>query len=152
MIAGGCWCGAVRYAVRAVFDAGYCHCSVCRRISGAGAACWFSVREEDFELTAGAPQALRSSAHFTRYFCGRCGTHLYGSDDLPAPPKVGSRLVSAMLGTLDDPAAVPPRVHQWWQDRVAWFTADDELPKFATGAISHPDERTPPLPATRTDV
>ncbi|MED5618202.1 GFA family protein [Ideonella sp. BN130291] len=141
VLCGGCFCGAVRYAVQAVFDAGYCHCSICRRISGAGAVCWFSVREEHFRVTRGHPQALHSSEHFTRYFCGACGTHLYGTDDLPPPPKVGSRLVSAMLGTLDEPELVPPRIHQWWSSRMRWYGDAAGLPTFDTGRISHPDER-----------
>ena len=146
--AGGCFCGAVRYVARAVFDAGYCHCSMCRRISGAAAACWFSVRAEDFEVTAGRPTALQSSAHFTRYFCARCGTHLFGIDDGPAPPAVGSRLVSAMLGTLDAPDAVRPQVHQWWENRVSWFGEAAALPTFDTGTISHPKRRPATVPSS----
>ncbi len=140
-LAGGCFCGSVRYRAEAVFDAGYCHCSVCRRISGAAAACWFSVREEHFSLTHGAPATLHSSEHFARFFCRSCGTHLYGRDDLPAPPKVGSKLVSVMLGTLDEPGTVAPEVHQWWTNRMPWFAQALELPKFETGSISHPQER-----------
>lgn len=139
---GGCFCGEVRYAATQVFDAGYCHCSMCRRISGAAAACWFSVREEHFFVTRGRTKALQSSTHFTRFFCATCGTHLYGFDDAPAPPTVGSRLVSVMLGTLDDPTSVPPQLHQWWSERVKWFEETDRLPKFETGQIPHPDRRT----------
>ncbi|WP_140629954.1 GFA family protein [Methylibium rhizosphaerae] len=138
---GGCFCGAVRYKARQIFDAGYCHCSICRRISGAAAVCWFSVREEDFELTLGDPSALRSSEHFTRYFCRACGTHVHGMDDLPVPPSVGSRLVSAMLGTLDDPSAVMPALHQWWSSRVPWYEEALALPRFDTGLIPHPAKR-----------
>jgi hypothetical protein len=138
---GGCFCGAVRYEAQAVFDAGYCHCSICRRISGAAAVCWFSVREEHFRVTRGQARALQSSEHFTRYFCGACGTHLYGVDDLPPPPKVGSRLVSAMLGTLDEPQRVRPQLHQWWSSRLPWYGDADRLPTFDTGQITHPDTR-----------
>lgn len=138
---GGCYCGAVRYRADAVFDAGYCHCSICRRISGAAAVCWFSVREEDFELIQGEVAQLASSPHFTRHFCPRCGTHLFGRDDLPAPPSVGSRLVSAMLGTLDEPDRVAPRLHQWWSGRVFGVEQADGLPRFETGLIPHPDKR-----------
>jgi hypothetical protein len=140
---GGCFCGAVRYAASEVFDAGYCHCSVCRRISGAPAACWFNVREEHFSLLAGQPTPLRSSEHFTRYFCQACGTHLFGRDDLPPPPKVGSRLVSAMLGTLDDPESVRPAIHQWWGNHVSWYADAAKLEKFDTGTVTHPAQRRP---------
>jgi hypothetical protein len=138
---GGCFCGAVRYRASAIFDSGYCHCSICRRISGAAAVCWFSARQEDFELTQGEVSALQSSEHFTRYFCAACGTHLFGHDDLPPPTSVGSRLVSAMLGTLDDPEQVGPALHQWWASRVRWFEEWDSLPKFESGLIPHPTKR-----------
>lgn len=140
---GGCFCGAVRYRARHIFDAGYCHCSICRRISGAAAACWFSVREEHFELIRGEPAALQSSEHFTRYFCRDCGTHLYGLDDQPPPPSVGSKLVSAMLGTLDDAASVAPQLHQWWSSRLPWFEHNLDLATFDTGLLPHPDKRGP---------
>ena len=140
---GGCFCGAVRFRAAAVFDAGYCHCSVCRRISGAPAAAWFNVREADFALVSGEPEALQSSEHFKRYFCAHCGTHLYGLDDQPPPPKVGSRLVSCMLGTLDQPERVRPTLHMWWSSRVPWVNEAAGLPIFETGAISHPDAREP---------
>ncbi|HEX6636422.1 MAG TPA: hypothetical protein VF033_02095 [Steroidobacteraceae bacterium] len=44
---GGCACGAVRYRLAsAPFDAGYCHCEVCRRSSGAPVSpAWFDVRD-----------------------------------------------------------------------------------------------------------
>ena len=138
---GGCFCGAVRYAAQEVFDAGYCHCTVCRRISGAPAAAWFNVREEHFRVASGKPAALQSSEHFVRYFCAACGTHLFGRDDLPIPVTVGSRLVSVMLGTLDDPETVEPQIHQWWSDHVSWYENAADLQKFNTGTISHPAKR-----------
>ena len=142
-VSGGCFCGAVRYHAEAVFDAGYCHCSICRRISGAAAVSWFSVREEHFRVTQGEPAALQSSKHFVRFFCAGCGTHLFGRDDLPAPAKVGSKLVSAMLGTLDEPAKVIPQVHQWWSERMPWFAEAPLLHAFEHGTINHPAERGP---------
>lgn len=148
-LTGACFCGAVRYRADAVFDAGYCHCSVCRRISGAPAVTWFSVREEDFAVVQGEPAALQSSPHFTRYFCAACGTHLFGCDDLPAAPKVGSKLVSAMLGTLDQPEAVLPQLHQWWSDRMPWYAESLHLPTFERGEIDHPASREPPGDARR---
>ena len=140
-MAGGCFCGAVRYRVTEIFDAGYCHCSICRRISGAPAVSWFSAREEHFFVTQGDPATLQSSEHFVRYFCARCGTHLFGRDDLPPPAKVGSRLVSAMLGTLDSPSAVPPKIHQWWSARMPWYGEAPRLTAFEQGTVTHPNER-----------
>jgi hypothetical protein len=125
-IDGGCHCGRVRYHVESIFDAGYCHCSVCRRVHGAPIVAWIAVPESDFTLLAGSPRAYRSSAHGARHRCDDCGTHLYYSDDR-TPAGVGSRLVSVYLTTLDEPARVSPRVHQWCDDRLPWFDTQDEL-------------------------
>ena len=50
--AGGCLCGAVRYelAAEGAFDAGYCHCSMCRRSTGAPVLAWALVRRSHFRL------------------------------------------------------------------------------------------------------
>ena len=123
-IDGGCHCGRVRYRVESIFDAGYCHCSVCRRVHGAPVVAWIAVPEPDFTLLQGTSRAYRSSAHGERHRCDDCGTHLYYTDDR-VPSGVPTRLVSVYLTTLDEPERVRPRVHQW---------CDDRLP--------HPDRRT----------
>jgi hypothetical protein len=50
------------------------------------------VREEHFTVTLGESAALQPSEHFIRFFCAAGGTHLFGRDDLPAAPKVGSKV------------------------------------------------------------
>ena len=74
---GGCFCGAVRYSVIGTpFNATNCHCSICRRTTGAAFVTWFSVRTNEFHILHGQPEQFRSSAHGVRSFCGRCGTQL----------------------------------------------------------------------------
>ena len=44
MLTGGCFCGRVRYEARGpAFNRTSCHCSICRRTSGAPFVAWFSV-------------------------------------------------------------------------------------------------------------
>jgi hypothetical protein len=138
---GGCYCREIRYRANSVFDAGYCHCSICRRFTGTPAWTWFNVPEQDFLVVRGSPAGFRASGHFTRYFCSRCGTHVFGRDDRPPAPKVGFRLVSVGIGTLDDPERIPPRVHQWWANRVSWYQIKDALPRFEDGQLTHPSTR-----------
>ena len=138
---GGCLCTAVRYRVRSVFDAGYCHCSICRRVHGVPALTWFNVPEQDFELLRGEARGFRSSEFFTRYFCPACGTHVYGTDARPPQPKVGARLVSLAIGTLDEPEEVRPTIHEWYADRVSWFEVKDTLPRVEDGKLPHPTAR-----------
>jgi hypothetical protein len=138
---GGCFCGEVRYRAQSVFDSGYCHCSMCRRFTGSPALSWFSVPEHHFALVHGTPKGFRSSEHFTRNFCPICGTHVFGRDSRVPSPKVEFRLVSVGIGTLDNPNLVRPQLHEWWADRVCWFSDHDSLPRFEDGTVTHPTMR-----------
>lgn len=138
---GGCYCGRVRYRVRSVFDAGYCHCSMCRKIHGAPVVAWVAVPEPDFTLLQGSPRTFRSSGEGTRHSCADCGTQVFYTDSRQLPPGVGPRLVSVYLTTLDDPAVVHPQVHQWWADRLPWFETRDDLLRVEDGHLPHPDRR-----------
>jgi aspartate racemase len=64
IIRGGCLCGGVRYEVRGAFlRAGHCHCSRCRRHSGAAVGTQGRVRREDFTLLSGAELVLLISEY-----------------------------------------------------------------------------------------
>ena len=75
-LTGGCLCGAVRYRLDSrPFDAGYCHCELCRRACGAPVVAFATVPLESF-VVSGSPRRRRSSAFGERWFCGDCGTQL----------------------------------------------------------------------------
>jgi hypothetical protein len=77
MLEGGCFCGFVRYRVSAEPTCETnCHCSICRRTTGAAFVTWFTVPPAAFAFTTGSPARFRSSDHATRSFCPRCGTQL----------------------------------------------------------------------------
>lgn len=136
---GGCFCGAIRWEIGNVFDAGYCHCSICRRISGSPVASFATVKSEDFRLTRGAPKSFASSAKFKRLFCADCGSAVYGIED-------GWPFVSIGIGTFDDPTKIRPTMHQCAADRLVWFDIADDLPRFPTNNdIPHPRERRSPI-------
>lgn len=122
---GGCECGGVRYQLEALDGdvADYCHCSQCRKTSGAPVAAWIQVSPNRFAVTAGQAKAFRSSTHATRWFCGDCGGQLYMTDDV-------GRSVGVTLGTLDDPSAAEPTVHGWVGARVSWLCIADDLPRY----------------------
>jgi len=64
MLTGGCCCGAIRYeAGGEPFHATLCHCTTCRRSSGAPIVAWFSVRESEFRVVTGEPARFASSEH-----------------------------------------------------------------------------------------
>lgn len=125
---GGCACGAVRYRLAsAPYDAGWCHCRVCQRVSGAPALAFATVPLADWVVTAGAEHVgrFRSTSFGVRQFCARCGSPLtIHVDHQPGEIDV------AVVG-LDDPAAVPPGFHIFTADAVPWAAIDDGLPRFA---------------------
>jgi hypothetical protein len=56
MLKGGCFCGWIRYeAAGTPFHETSCHCSICRRTTGAPFVTWFSVPRPGFRLVRGEP-------------------------------------------------------------------------------------------------
>jgi hypothetical protein len=127
---GGCLCGAVRYRFDAEpFNAGYCHCSMCRKASGAPVIAAASVPRDRLELLQGEAALVRyrSSPEVTRIFCGTCGGHLFF--DVPAEPDS----IDIWLGSLDAPDRVVPGYHIYTADAVAWHPVDDGTPRYPAG-------------------
>ncbi len=122
---GGCACGAVRYETAGpAFNATLCHCSDCRRASGAPALAWFSVPAAALRWTADAPAIHRSSDRAQRGHCARCGTQLTWQGDA-SPGEI-----DVATATLDDPELAPPRDHTFAAERVSWLRLDDGLPAY----------------------
>jgi len=122
---GGCFCGRVRYeATGAPFHRTTCHCSICRRTTGAPFVTWFSVRRPDFRFVAGEPARFRSSKIGIRSFCSTCGTHLtFASDDFADE-------IDITTCSLDDPGALPPHDHTRTSSKLPWIHLADGLPEF----------------------
>ena len=85
MLKGGCFCGRIRYETAGTpFRETNCHCSICRRTSGAPFVTWFSVLRSEFRFVTGEPTRFKSTAEATRSFCPHCGTPLtFEHDDFP---------------------------------------------------------------------
>lgn len=122
---GGCLCGAVRYRAQgAVGSVCHCHCSLCRRASGAPLVTWASFPRQGFAFTRGAPVLYKSSAQAERRFCGACGSPLtFWSAREP-------EWIDVTLATLDAPEALRPTHHIWTSRRLAWLHLDDGLPAY----------------------
>ncbi len=125
---GGCLCGALRYRCAvAPVDTGYCHCRLCQLSTGAPALAWASVPVEHFAYTKGRPALYASSSHGRREFCNICGTQIAFREQTDAT------LVDVNVGSLDEPAAAPPRRHVWTSSRIPWFETADALPRHEGG-------------------
>jgi hypothetical protein len=125
VIRGGCFCGYIRYAADGTpFHETICHCTICRRTSGAPFVAWFSVPKDGFRLVAGAPGRFRSTAKVVRTFCPKCGTSLtFEHDDFPQE-------LDVTTSSLDDPESLPPRDHTWTSSMLTWVKLADGLRLF----------------------
>ena len=140
-LAGGCFCGAVRFEIDDVFDAGYCRCAICRRMSGAPAILWAQAERSKFRIVNGTPSAHLSTPGWARYFCGSCGAPVYQCD--PNGDGSAEDRVCVLLPTLDNPEAVRPTVHIWCSSGLRYFETTDDAPRFPRGEITHPQTRGP---------
>jgi hypothetical protein len=125
MLQGHCFCGAIRY------EAGdspsletNCHCSICRRTSGAPFVAWFTVPAAEFRFTRGTPASFKSSEHGTRTFCPRCGTPLtFQSTRYPTE-------IDVTTCSLEDPERLPPKDHTRTSSKLSWVKLADNLPVY----------------------
>jgi hypothetical protein len=95
-----------------------CHCSICRRTTGAPFVTWFSVRSPDFRIVKGEPARFNSTEKGRRSFYSRCGTQLlFQHADFPDE-------IDVATSSLDDPELVPPRNNTRMSTRPRWVAAD----------------------------
>ena len=122
---GGCHCGAVRYRIEGEpVRSGLCHCSDCRRHTGAPLVGWVIFRKEQLEAS-GELATYASSEHGRRQFCPSCGTSLFYLNDV-----VFEGLVDVQTATLDDPDAVPPTEQVQLAESIGWMKSAHALPSF----------------------
>ncbi len=125
-MAGGCLCGAVRYAISTPLrTVAHCHCTMCRRASGAAVATWAAVAKEGLSVTKGEAAVYVSSASAVRKFCANCGAQLFFDYVKPG------RWSFVSVGTLDRPERATPALHIWTSNRIPWLHLDDGLPEHA---------------------
>ncbi len=124
MLTGKCLCGAVHYAVRDEFVyALNCHCSNCRRATGAAFKPFAGIERDKLSITAGKGNLLifgEDSAHDVR--CKKCGSFLY------SVVRDGA-YVHVTMGTLVDSPTIRPTAHIFVGSKAPWFTITDHLPQ-----------------------
>ena len=125
MPSGGCHCGAVRYEMTTeVAHHALCHCTDCRKASGAPATAWAMAAADQVTIT-GEPLTYASSEHGRRLFCGACGTSLFYTNEVVFPG-----MIDVQSATLDDPDAIPLQAQIQTAERIGWMTHLGDLPAF----------------------
>jgi hypothetical protein len=124
VLMGKCLCGDVEYTVEDSFSyALNCHCSNCRRATGAAFKSFAGIVREKLNVTRGADGLLifgKELTHDAR--CSSCGSLLYSL------VREG-KYVHVTLGTLVDEPSIRPSAHIFVGSKAPWFTITDGLPQ-----------------------
>ena len=122
---GKCLCGIVQYEVADDFAyALNCHCSNCRRATGAAFKPFAGIARTALTVTKGGDQLLiYGSEENHDAHCTRCGSMLYSLVRDAA-------WVHVTLGTLVDPPSIRPSAHIFVGSKAPWFTITDDLPQY----------------------
>jgi hypothetical protein len=125
-------CGGVRFEVsEPLVRAGYCHCTRCRRRSGAAASPQARAAPGSVRVVKGE-DLVRSyvpPGGFADDFCGRCGSQLFSRDPDDATQ------VNVRLGAFDGDPGIRPQYRHYTATAAVWEPmAEDGLPR-------HPDQR-----------
>ncbi|WP_066795313.1 GFA family protein [Sphingomonas soli] len=122
---GQCHCGAIRYEMPGeVAHHAACHCTDCRRATGAPLVSWALTSAEAIRIE-GTPRVYASSEHGRRHFCGDCGTSLFYTNEVIFPG-----MIDVQSATLDDPGEIPIQAQIQTAERIGWMATLHELPAF----------------------
>jgi len=137
-VKGSCLCGGIQYEVDGISGRVVnCHCSRCRKATGAAFRTRVAVPAAAFRWLAGESLLSRfeSSPGEGRTFCRVCGSTLVTvSRDLPDE-------IGLPLGTLDDDPGVRPSAHVWVDFKAPWWDITDALPQYGDGITPPDDDR-----------
>jgi hypothetical protein len=130
--AGGCACGAVRYACSGqVKLALNCHCRDCQHASGSAFVSGLIVANDTLAFTKGEARYYRviadSGTTTTRGFCGTCGSPLI------VRTAASPHTVAIAAGSLDDPSWHRPTVDIWVESAQPWDRLNPALQQFPKG-------------------
>jgi hypothetical protein len=123
---GRCLCGAVTYRVDNAFRYAFnCHCSQCRRATGAAFKPFAGIERAKLRLEDGQNEISVygnvEAAHDVH--CGRCGSLLY------SVVREGT-YVHVTLGTLVDTPTIRAQGHLFVGSKAPWYEITDALPQY----------------------
>ncbi|MTJ83923.1 MAG: GFA family protein [Telmatospirillum sp.] len=125
---GQCLCGAVTFELSGPVPGFYqCHCSLCRRQSGAASNAATLVPPDRFRWLTGADRigAYVRSSGYRVHFCKDCAS------PVPNPTRGGS-LMWIPAGLLEDDPAIRVVAHLHVASRASWDRIPDDVAAFDT--------------------
>ena len=126
---GGCACGDIRYRLRsAPLFVHCCHCKDCQRQTGTAFALNALIETDRVQVLDGHTGLSRLPTDSGRPHevarCTNCGTAVWSHYG-------GLKKLSFIrVGTLDEPATMPPDVHIYTRSKLPWITLPADVPAF----------------------
>ncbi|MCP3892203.1 MAG: GFA family protein [Desulfobulbaceae bacterium] len=131
---GRCLCGEVVYKIDGF--ATYqltCYCRDCQYLSGGAPNTSFTIQDREFAILTGQlkeySRPTDSGSKVTRYFCGNCGTLVYGKSSRWKTD------VSIRVGCLDEPSVFSSQMNVWVSSAQPWHKIDTSKPTYDKGPI-----------------
>ena len=126
---GGCACGAVRFEfASAPMFVHCCHCRDCQRQTGSAFVLNALIETDRVRFLSGDIEATVAPAQSGRPHrigrCAKCETAIWSEYGGVA------KLRFIRVGTLDDPAALPPDVHIYTRSKLPWLALPAGVPAF----------------------
>lgn len=122
---GRCLCGDVSWGVTGRLPpVGFCHCSQCRRVSGAGSNAVMHVKADRLTWLSGedARRTYALPSGWSNTFCGRCGC--------PTPQLGPHGRWFVPAGSLDGQPELSISGHIRVTDKPGWAVIGDDAPQF----------------------
>ncbi|WP_298914757.1 GFA family protein [uncultured Roseobacter sp.] len=123
-ITGRCYCGAKSLrASSEPLSVVYCHCSDCKRVTGAPLAAFAGFSEAILTISPDPGPPCSHHPGVDRWFCKDCGSPLAARYDyLPGQ-------IYVPLGLLDQAETLQPSMHCHAASNYAWLHLADGLPR-----------------------
>jgi len=108
-----------------------CHCSNCRRTTGAAFKPFAGIARDKLSVIRGADK-LKTYGDEANHdaHCGRCGSLLY------SVVRDGA-FVHVAMGTLVDDPSIRPTAHIFVGSKAPWFVITDDLPQYQEHVRAH---------------
>lgn len=121
VLRGSCTCGGIRFEIRGpVVGINQCHCSKCRKETGAGSSTFIPVEAKQFTWISGSDLI----GAYDR--CRECGSLAPDHN-----PRRG--LYNVPAGLLDDDIGVKVAHHIFVGSKAAWDVIGDDAPQYEEG-------------------
>ena len=113
---GSCQCGAIRFQIEGEPKwVAHCHCSDCRRATGAAVSTYVGSEREQTRFLAGTPRIHHSSEGVRRSFCGDCGSPIaYEGERWPGE-------IHFFVGLFERAEDLVPQTHVFESEKLPWL-------------------------------